>query len=95
MKIKDIKVGMSNISIEANVVDKSEVRSVQTKYGRREVADIFLEDETGRIKASLWEDQIEKIIEGDKIKIYGAYATEFRGELQLSIPKRGIIETIK
>jgi hypothetical protein len=35
MKIKDIKVGMSNVNVEASVVDKSESRSVQTKYGRR------------------------------------------------------------
>jgi ssDNA-binding replication factor A large subunit len=95
MKIKDIKVGMSNVNVEASVVDKSESRSVQTKYGRREVADVLLEDETGRIKASLWEDQIGKANVGDKVKISGAYVTEFRGELQLSIPRKGSIETIK
>jgi len=95
MKIKDIKVGMNNVNVEASVVDKSESRSVQTKYGRREVADVLLEDETGRIKASLWEDQIEKANVGDKVKISGAYVTEFRGELQLSIPRKGSIETIK
>ena len=46
MKIKDIKVGMSNIHVEASVVDKSDSRSVQTKYGRKEVADVLLEDDT-------------------------------------------------
>ncbi|MCC5994404.1 MAG: OB-fold nucleic acid binding domain-containing protein [Candidatus Aenigmarchaeota archaeon] len=95
MKIKDIKVGMSNINVEAGVVDKSDSRSVQTKYGRREVADVLLEDDTGRIKASLWEDQIEKANVGDKVKISEAYVTEFRGELQLNIPTKGSIETIK
>jgi replication factor A1 len=95
MKIKDIKVGMSNIHVEASVIDKSNSRSIQTKYGRREVADVLLEDDTGRIKASLWENQIEKANVGDKVKISGAYVTEFRGELQLNIPKKGSIETIK
>jgi len=50
MKIKEIKVGMNNINVEAIVVDKSDYRIVQTKYGRREVADVLLEDDTGRIK---------------------------------------------
>ncbi len=94
MKIKDIKAGMTNVDIEASVVDKSESRSVQTKYGRREVADILLEDETGRIKASLWEEQIDKAKIGERVKISGAYVTEFRGELQLNIPKRGSIQTL-
>jgi ssDNA-binding replication factor A large subunit len=92
MKIKDIKVGMSNIHVEASVVDKSNSRSVQTKYGRREVADVLLEDDTGRIKASLWENQIEKANVGHKVKISRAYVTEFKGELQLNIPKKGRIE---
>jgi len=94
MKIKDIKAGMNNVEIEASVVGKSESRSVQTKYGRREVADILLEDETGRIKASLWEEQIDRAKIGDRLKISGAYVTEFRGELQLNIPRRGSIQTI-
>lgn len=61
MKIKDIKVGMSNINLEASAAYKSNSRSVQTKYGRREVADVLLEDDTGRIKASLWEKSNRKI----------------------------------
>jgi ssDNA-binding replication factor A large subunit len=48
----------------------------------------LLEDDTGRIKASLWEDQIEKANVGDKVKISGAYVTEFRGELQIKHPKK-------
>jgi len=95
MKIKEIKVGMNNINVEAIVVDKSDSRIVQTKYGRREVADVLLEDDTGRIKTSLWEGQIEKVNVGDKVKISGAYVTEFRGGLQLNIPKKGSIEPIK
>jgi len=95
MKIKEIKVGMSNVDLEASVVDKSESRSIQTKYGKREVADVLLEDETGRIKASLWEDQIERVNVGDKVKISGAYVTEFKGELQLNVPRRGSIRTVE
>ncbi|MGC8993440.1 MAG: OB-fold nucleic acid binding domain-containing protein [Candidatus Aenigmatarchaeota archaeon] len=94
MKIAELKNGMTNVTLEAKVTDKSERKSVLTRYGRREVANITLEDETGEIKASLWEDQIDKVNVGDNVKISGAFVSEFKDELQLNIPKRGKIEVI-
>jgi replication factor A1 len=95
MKIAEIKSGMSNITLKAKVVDKSEVRSVQTRYGRRNVADVLLEDESGQIKLSLWQDQINKVEVGDTVSISGAFASIFRDELQLNVPRSGSIEVEK
>jgi len=47
------------------------------------------------LKQVYGKNQIEKSNVGDKVKISGAYVTEFREELQLNIPKKGSIETIK
>jgi ssDNA-binding replication factor A large subunit len=49
------------------------------------VADATLQDETGSIKLSLWEEKNDSVNIGDKVKISDAYVTEFRNELQLSI----------
>jgi ssDNA-binding replication factor A large subunit len=95
MKISEIKRGMSGISLTAKVVDISDPRHVQTKYGRRSVADATLEDETGQISMSLWENQINSVAIGDKVTVSGAYVTEFRDKLQLNIPKTGKIEINK
>ncbi len=95
MKINEIKLGISNVSIEGKVIDISETRDVQTKYGRRSVADALIEDETGQITLSLWQDQINRVSMGDKVKISGAFITQFRDELRLSIPRSGKIEVIK
>ena len=92
MKINEIKLGMSNVSMEGKTLAKSEPRSVRTRFGQRSVADIELEDETGTIKLSLWEQQIELVSVGDRVKIGGAYVTEFSNQLQLSIPRSGILE---
>ncbi len=92
MKIADIKIGLSGITVEAKVVEVSDSRDVNTKYGVRAVADAILEDETGQIKFSLWEDQIKSVAVGDKVTIHGAYVTQFRNVLQLAIPKSGKIE---
>jgi replication factor A1 len=95
MKIKEIKSGMSNVSVEGKIVEISETRDVQTKYGKRSVADATLEDETGSIGLSLWEDQIDSVSVGDKVLISGAFVTQFRDKLQLSIPRSGKIEVLK
>ena len=91
MKINEITRGMSNISLIAKVLEISETRDVQTRFGRRSVADALLEDDTGQISVSLWEDQINKISVGDTVNITGAFATEFKGKLQLNIPRSGNI----
>ena len=95
MKISEIKRGMSGITVKGKIVDISETRRVNTRYGERSVADATLEDETGTIKLSLWEEKIEAVKIGDTIKIDYTYVTEFRNELQLNIPRSGKIENIK
>ncbi len=95
MKISDIKPGMGNIVLQAKVIDISESRDVQTKYGPRSVADATLEDETGQISLSLWEDNISSVSVGDTVSINGGYATQFRDKLQLNIPRAGKLEITK
>jgi ssDNA-binding replication factor A large subunit len=95
MKINEIKRGMSGISVTGKIIDISDPRDVQTKYGRRSVADATLEDETGQISVSLWEKQINSVAVGDIITVSGAYVTEFRDKLQLSVPRTGKIEVKK
>lgn len=95
MKINEIKLGMSNVSVTAKVIDVEDRREVMTRYGRRSVANATIEDDTGEIGLSLWQDQINAINSGDKINITGAYVTEFRGKLQLSIPRSGKIEVVE
>lgn len=94
MKINEIKRGMSNISVQGKIIDISNTRDVQTKYGKRSVADALIEDETGQISLSLWQDQINRVAVGDMVNIIGAFAIEFRDKLQLSIPRSGKMEVI-
>jgi len=94
MKIADLEAGMSNISLVAEVTDISEVREVNTRYGRRRVADATLEDDTGTIKLSLWGEQIDEVKVGDKIKLSGCFVTQFKNNLQLNLPRSGKIEKL-
>ena len=85
---------MTGVAIKAKVASKGDKRSVSTKYGKSQVCDVKLRDETGEISLTLWGDQISKVKEGEQIFIKGGYVTEWRGEIQLNIPKTGMIEKV-
>lgn len=95
-KINDLKLGMSNINLKAKILDVSEPREVRTKFGyRTRVATATIEDDTGKIPLTLWAKQIDEVGPGDKIEIKDGYVKEFRGELQLNVPRRGEIKRIE
>ncbi len=95
MKISELKQGMNGISIEAKVIDISEPREVQTRFGKKNVADATLEDDSGQVSLTLWEDNIKSISIGDTVNVSGAYTTSFKQKLQLNVPRSGKIEIVK
>ena len=96
MKISDIKEGDSEINVEGEIIEKSYAREVRSKRGYRPliVADAMLKDETGKITLTLWNEQVEQIKVGDKVKIDKGYAKSFRNILQLSSGRDGKITVI-
>ena len=74
----------SGINVEGKIERKSEVRTVNTKFGETKVCDAYLEDESGRIKLTLWADDTEKVKNGDEVKLEGGYTTTFREVVQLN-----------
>ncbi|HDN90887.1 MAG TPA: DNA-binding protein [Candidatus Aenigmarchaeota archaeon] len=95
MKISELKLGMKNISVKAAVIEVSEPREVNTMYGRRLVATAILEDETGRIKLTLWGKQVQQVKVGDVVEIENGYLTEFRDELHLNVGKYGKLTVLR
>ena len=91
MKIKELQTGMKQIEVEADVVDKGNARQVQSRFGNQtlNVADAVVQDESGTIKLTLWNEQIDQVNVGDKIKIENGYVTSFKGEIQLNVGKFG------
>jgi replication factor A1 len=88
MNIEEAKNQRSDINLEGKIEEKGEARTVNTKYGETQVCDSYLVDESGRIKLTLWGDDIQKVNNGDRVSIQGAYTTTFRNEVQLNVPKK-------
>ena len=91
MEIKDLRNEMKRVTVEAKVVEKGETREVRSRYKDEtyQVADATIADETGSIKLTLWNEQIDQVDVGNKIKIENGYVTSFKGEVQLNVGKFG------
>ena len=91
MKVKDLRNGMKAISIAAKVMEKSDTREVAARFKDEtyKVASAVIGDETGTIKLTLWNEQIDQVNVDDVVKVENGYVTSFRGEIQLNIGKYG------
>jgi replication factor A1 len=84
---------MKNVSVEAKVVEKSEAREVLSRFKDEtyRVATAVIADETGKIKLTLWNDQINQVNVNDTVKVENGYVTSFKGEIQLNAGKYGTL----
>ena len=82
---------MRRIDVEAKVVQKSDTREVLSRYSNQayRVADAIIKDDTGTIKLTLWNEQIDQVNIDDTVKIENGYIRSFRGEIQLNVGRYG------
>lgn len=95
MKISELTPKMGNAEIEADVVEVSDAREF-SKFGKvGRVANAIIEDSSGKVKLTLWNEQVDQVSAGDKIKIKNGYVSEWQGEMQLSTGRMGTLEVVK
>lgn len=94
MNIGELRVGQDKVEVEGEITDKTETREFN-KFGRIiRVATATLQDTSGNVKLSLWNDDADRINVGDRIKISNGFVKEFQGEKQLTSGKFGKIEVL-
>ena len=94
MDIKDLQPRQADVEVEAVVISVSEPREFNKSGKPGKVANAVIKDATGSVKLSLWNEQIERIKTGDRIKIEKGYVGEWQGELQLTTGKFGTIDIL-
>lgn len=95
LSIKDLRIGMRQISLKAKVMEIPKSKLVFTRYGDyANVANALIADETGTIRLCLWNEQISSVSTGDTIRIDNARTSMFRGQKQLYIGKNGSLSNI-
>lgn len=93
MKINELRDGMKRIDLTAKVTEKSDTREVTSRFKDQtyKIATAVIADETGKIKLTLWNEQIDQVNVNNTVKIQNGYITSFRGEIQLNIGRYGTL----
>ena len=95
MQISELKIGQGNINVEGVIKEIGETRTFN-KFGRElTVANAILQDDSGNIKLTLWNEEVRKFKDGDKVRIVNGQVNEFQGEKQLTAGKYGKIEKVE
>jgi replication factor A1 len=91
LKIRELRNGMKRVNVEAKVVEKSAPREVLSRFSdtMHKVATSVIADETGTVKLTLWNEQINQVNVNDMVKVENGYVTSFKGEIQLNVGKYG------
>ncbi len=96
MNVKDLRDGMRRVDAEGEIAEMADPRTVNLRTGdSARVADCMLKDESGQIKLSLWDDQIDMVKQGSKVRITNGYTNSFRSELRLNVGKYGKLEVLE
>jgi replication factor A1 len=84
---------MRRVDVEAKVIEKSETREVRSRYSNEtyRVADSTIKDDTGTVKLTLWNEQIDQVNVDDTVRIENGYIKSFRGEIQLNVGRYGTL----
>ncbi len=94
MQIKDLQPRQGKVELVAKIVEKGEPRTISNPNFSGSVANAKLQDESGSVKLTLWNDQVTQFKVGDTVKISNGYVSEYQGEMQLSTGKFGKLELV-
>ena len=94
VSISELSPKMRSIDVEFKVIDKEQPREVHSKRDNEthHVADALVGDETGVVKMTLWDGDIEEIKRGKTYLLRDGYTDLFRGSLRLKVGRRSKLE---
>jgi replication factor A1 len=94
-KVGSLRTGMFSVNVVARVAQFSEVREFTRRDGTSgRVASVLLEDETGNIRLSLWDDDVDLIKDfkiGDLIAVENGYTRESLGAVGLNAGRNSTV----
>ena len=97
MKLDEVRPGENVTEIIVRVVSKAPPRIVTTRSGRKtQLTEVLVADETGTAILSLWGfGEGANIGVGKIVRIKDGWAKEFRGKVQLSLGRSGVLEELE
>lgn len=95
MQVSELQARQGKVDVIVEITEKGDVREFE-RFGRTgRVCNAKAKDDSGEITLTLWNEQIDQVNVGDKVKITNGYVGEWQGEKQLSTGKFGTLEVVK
>jgi replication factor A1 len=95
-QIKDIDGRVRNVNLKAKVVGKSIPRCVFSRFGDAlTLSTATISDGTGSLRMALWNAEIDRVSIGDTVQIENGRVRTFRGELQVSLGRKGRLQVVE
>ena len=94
MNISDLTPGTGSVELEVEVVGIEKPREINKNGRTLRVANATIKDDSGTISLVLWNDAIDQIQEGSKVKITNGYVNTWQDKLQLTLGKFGKMEIL-
>jgi len=94
LEIKNILTGMRNVEAVGKVIRCFELREFKTDTREGKVASMIIADESGSIRITMWGEQahtVQKLKEGDIVKIEGGYVRENQGKQEVHLNERSSV----
>jgi replication factor A1 len=97
VKIGDLTTYSRGVNTVAKVISKTEVREVTSRSdgSSHRVCEALIADETGSVYMSLWDDNVDNVVEDQVLQVSNGYINLFRGSMRLNIGKYGSYEEVE
>jgi hypothetical protein len=94
--IQNLRHKMKKINLTAEILEIKEPKMINTQFGSRvKMTDVWIADETGKVKLCLWGEQANLPVVGDMVHIKGASVRIFKGENLLSLGRSGTLNILR
>jgi replication factor A1 len=94
VKVSELGPYSKQVNTTVKVVQKGEARETVSRQDgtTHRVLDALVGDESGAIYMTLWDDNIDKVNEGDTLNVKNGYVRPFKGSMRLNIGRYGNLE---
>ena len=94
-QIDNLRFGMKGIDVTAKIIEVPPIKPVLSRWGSEcYVSNVKIADETGSIRLSLWNKQIDKVRVGDEVELTNCYVSRFSGQPQLRLRRKSTMSVI-
>ncbi len=94
MNIAELAPGTGSVEVQGEIVEIEAPREFNKNGRNLRVANATLRDESGTIVLVLWNDDIDKVQAGNKVKITNGYVNVWKDTPQLTLGKFGKMEVV-